>query len=112
MDFVTTKGIIVSQRFDLQIAEIQQELENKGTAVQENDERMAEYEREKNEAEKRCLKIEKEKNKTRKQLSAFCAKKRNEYSNIQIKKDFKAGLRVGHLCIPIGFNLITNLWKC
>ncbi|KAK3100746.1 hypothetical protein FSP39_024595 [Pinctada imbricata] len=73
--------------------ELQEEKEKKDQAVKENQENIEKYEKEMNEAEKRCLQINIDKSKIRKQLSAFCAMKRNEYSKLQIKKDFKAGLR-------------------
>ena len=33
----------------------------------------------------------------RKEIAAICARARNEYARVEIKKDFKAGLRVGLL---------------
>ncbi|XP_069113087.1 microtubule-associated protein futsch-like [Argopecten irradians] len=53
----------------------------------------ADKEKEMDKATRESLELEKKIEVKRKEISAICAKARNEYSKSQIKRDFKAGLR-------------------
>lgn len=74
-------------------------LKEKQEALQKNNENLQTYRHAVDEDERKSLQHGMTIAQRRKELSSLCAKARNDYSRKEIKRDFKAGLRVGSLII-------------
>lgn len=74
-------------------------LKEKQEALQKNIENLQTHRQAVDEDERKSLQHGMTIAQRRKELSSLCAKARNDYSRKEIKRDFKAGLRVGSLII-------------
>jgi hypothetical protein len=85
----------------LQLGEINEVLQEKQDALKQKTEQIEAYRKAAREAESTCLQHGVTISRKRKDLSSLCAKARNNYSKKEIRRDFKAGLRVW--CIGQGW---------
>lgn len=82
-----------------QIKEMKALLKEKQESLQKNNKNLQTYRQAVDEDERKSLQHGMTIAQRRKELSSLCAKARNDYSRKEIKRDFKAGLRVGTLII-------------
>ncbi|KAH3768967.1 hypothetical protein DPMN_170188 [Dreissena polymorpha] len=75
------------------LKEYEEEIHSKTTEIHESEGRIAGLKSQRQEAMQKTMLLEKRLVVLRKSIAAICANARNQYSQAQIRKDFKAGLR-------------------